>query len=72
MGKDPLLCMIVRIVRAIVKQIRTFGAPVVAVAARPAQCLVAISTEASEATITSTVVNRSSVSHSSRRVSTRP
>ena len=36
------------------------------------QRLVAISAEASEATITSTEVNRSSVSHCSRRVSTRP
>jgi uncharacterized membrane protein YczE len=37
-----------------------------------AQRLVAMSTEASEATITSTVVNRSSVSQDSRSVSTRP
>lgn len=38
----------------------------------PAQRRVAMRVEASEATITSTVVKRSSVSHSSRSVSTRP
>ncbi len=39
---------------------------------KPAQRLVASSTEASEATITSAEVNRSSVSHRSRSESTRP